>query len=321
MRILYCGMKFDYGAPSRGLSFEHKTFYECLVRMGHEVIYFDFMALMADLGQSAMNRRLVEVARAEKPDLLFAILFGEELDRKAVRTISEEMDTTTFNWFCDDHWRFDRYSRYWAPCFNWVSTTDSAAVAKYGRIGYANVIKTQWACNHFSYHPVSTLKAWDVSFVGQPHGTRRKTIETLRRAGIDVYCRGFGWPEGRVSHEEMLEVFSGSRVNINLSNASWDWRHPLQRRTDQIKGRNFEIPGCGGFLLTQHADNLEEYYVPDAEVGVFRTTEELVEKVRHALRNEGERAVVARSGYDRTMSDHTYEKRLREIFRRMGLRT
>lgn len=319
MRILYCGMKFDYGNQARGLSFEHKTFYECLIRMGHEVIYFDYMQLMAEHGRSAMNRRLVEIARAEKPDLLFAILFGEELDRGAVRSITEQTDTTTFNWFCDDHWRFERFSRHWAPCFDWVSTTDSAAVAKYTRMGYSTAIKTQWACNHYSFSPVSTGRKWGVSFVGQPHGSRRRVIETLKRAGIDVYCRGFGWPEGRISHDEMLEVFSGSRVNINLSNSSWNWRHPFQRRRDQIKGRNFEIPGCGGYLLTQHADNLEEYYVPGHEVGVFGSTEELVEKVCRSLRNEEERRTIARAGYDRTMRDHTYQRRLEDIFKRMEL--
>lgn len=321
MRILYCGMKFDYGNPGRGLSFEHKTFYECLVRMGHEVIYFDFMQLSTELGRGTMNRRLLEVVRSEQPDLLFAILFSEELDKNAVRTITTETGTTTFNWFCDDHWRFEQYSRHWAPCFTWVSTTDSAAVEKYRRAGYANAIKTQWACNHFSYYPVPTGRAWDVSFVGQPHGTRRRIIGALRRAGIDVYCRGFGWPEGRVSHEEMLEIFSGSRVNLNLSNSSWDWRHPFERRRDQIKGRNFEIPGCGGFLLTQYADNLEEYYSAGGDLGVFRSTEELVERTRYYLRNEEERAALARSGYARTMREHTYDQRLRHIFRVMGLET
>ena len=58
----------------------------------------------------------------------------------------------------------------------------------------------------------------------------------------------------------MIEVFSRSRINLNLSNASNPWWRRWRRRRDQIKGRNFEVPGCGGFLLTQPADDLERYF-------------------------------------------------------------
>ena len=319
MRVLYCGMQYDYGDPRRGSSFEHTNLYDTLLHMGLDVAAFDYMELTARLGRPAMNRRLREVVAADKPDLLFVVLFTDQFDRGTIRSISDAGATVTFNWFCDDHWRFDSYSRHWAPEFHWVSTTDSQAVAKYAAIGCTNVVKTQWACNHYLYQPRQGEPRWDVSFIGQPHGTRAGVIAALGRAGIRVYCRGYGWPGGRVSQDEMIEVFSRSQINLNLSNASNPWWRFWRRRRDQIKGRNFEVPGCGGFLLTQPADDLEHYFEFDREIVCASTTDDLIDRIRYYLSHDAERAAVAASGLARTRRDHTYERRFTDIFRAIGM--
>jgi spore maturation protein CgeB len=373
MKVLYVAMKYDYGKRERGYSFEHYNFYHSLIHMGHDVLYFDFMSLMQEGGRQWMNRRLLEVVKAEKPELMFTVLFTGELDRAAVREISENTDTTSLNWFCDDHWRFDNYSRYWAPCFNWVVTTARSALPKYERLGYPRVIKSQWACNHFLYRRHDLPLEHEVSFVGQPHGNRREIVQALRDAGVDVKVWGTGWESGRLSQEDMIRVFSTSRINLNLSNPSEPTLTPLHRvwkgvRTrlshagnafpfgraiksigkrylstienlalaakssdylrskhsqyqyiDQIKGRNFEIPGCGGFLLTGRAEDLESYYEIDKEVVCFDDTHDLLEKLRYYMTHEEERAAIAHAGYRRTLRDHTYPHRFAEIFQRMGL--
>lgn len=134
MFILYVALKYDYGKPEQGYSFEHYNFYHSLLHMGHDILYFDFMTLMQEHGQEWMNLRLLEVAKAEKPDLMLTVLFRDELDPATVREISENTDTLPLNWFCDDHWRFNNYSRFWAPSFNWVVTTAASAFPKYTRL-------------------------------------------------------------------------------------------------------------------------------------------------------------------------------------------
>ena len=37
----------------------------------------------------------------------------------------------TVNWFTDDHWRFDRFTRHFAPAFDWSVTTDRDSLPKY----------------------------------------------------------------------------------------------------------------------------------------------------------------------------------------------
>lgn len=371
MRILYVANKYDYGLPERGYDFLHYNFYDTLIHMGHDIIYFDFMSLMREHGRKWMNNRLMDVVKKEKPDLMFTVLFRDELDRKIVSKISEKTDTVTLNWFCDDHWRFDNFSRHWAPCFNWVVTTAESALPKYAKIGYRNVIKSQWACNHFLYKKLNLPLKYDVTFVGQNYGNRRETIEALRRAGINVHVWGHGWESGRISQEELIRVFNQSKINLNFSRAStkpyscfsltnfyrkgssimskaldivpfgnrvrsflnsWQQsrrehdsktttvlRDQKQEYPDQIKGRNFEIPGCGGFLLTEPAENLEDYYEIGKEVVCFDGVDDLIDKIKYYLAHEDERIAIARAGYERTLREHTYERRFNEIFKKIGV--
>lgn len=313
-------MKYDYGDPSRGLSFEHTNFYETLINVGHEVVYFDFMSIYKEKGKEQMNEQLLRLVENEKPDLVFFCLFADEFEKETIRQITGI--ALTFNWFCDDHWRFDNYSKFWAPYFTYASTTATSALSKYEKIGYKNIIKTQWACNHFTYKKLNLPLKYDVTFVGQPHGNRRKIIKALRRAGINVQTWGYGWENGRVSQEEMIKIFNQSKINLNLSNSlqPW-WKNILYRQEhQQIKGRNFEITGCGGFILSGQADNLENYYKIGEEIDVYKNITDLIEKVKYYLSHNEERERVARAGYKRTIAEHTYEKRSNKIFETMELK-
>ncbi len=350
MDILYVGMKYEYGKPERGLSFEHYNFFDSLHHLGHNILYFDFPTLLKKYGRDRMNRRLSEITAAEKPDLLFSILFEDEFEHNTFRDISSSGFTRTLNWFCDDHWRFESYSKSWAPCFNWVVTTSQSALNHYHAVGLHHVVKSQWACNPSIYQKKQLPLKYDVTFVGQPHGRRRDIIRYLREKGIRVDVWGTGWETGRISQDRMIRVFNQSRVNLNFANASFEKMTLLQRAATkvrnrfpaavkpinwvmdmldppdpglyhegipQIKGRNFEIPGCGGFLLTDLAENLEEYYQPGIEIACFEGITDLAEKIRYYLAHEDERAAVAKAGYQRTLKDHTYAQRFSEIFKVM----
>ncbi|HEX4645543.1 MAG TPA: glycosyltransferase [Verrucomicrobiae bacterium] len=324
MRILYAATKYESGDPARGPSFEEANFRDALANLGHEIIGFDFVTLHRELGHEAMNRRLWETVRNQQPELVFFCLTREEFDFNTVKRITDSGATITYNWFCDDHWRFDKYSSRWGLAFNWVSTTDSAAPAKYARIGCQRVIKTQWACNLHQYRRLDLPLSHEVNFVGRQYGRRLEAIEKLRQAGIKVGARGEGWPEGRATQEEMIRIFNQSRINLNFTDSPKyinRFKRLLGRKQppNQIKGRNFEIPGCGGFLLTDHADNLEDYYVPGREIALFESVDDLVDKVRYYLAHDSERAGIAEAGYSRTLREHSYEQRFSEIFARMGL--
>jgi spore maturation protein CgeB len=324
-------MADDYGDPARGLSFEETNFYSALEGMGHELVRFDFMRRKAAVGIPELNRELVETASEARPDVSFFCLFTDEISPDTIEQVANMTGAPTINWFTDDHWRFEDFTRHYAPAFTWSVTTDHESIPKYHAIGYRNVIPSQWACNRYAYSKVTDELEHDVTFVGQPHGGRRKVIARLERAGHRVTCWGYGWSAGRLTHDEMVRVFSSSRINLNLANSSPADRRIRARvrrvikreqavpRRSQIKGRTFEVPGSGGFLLTDHAPHLERYLEPDREVGVFESPDDLVERVGWWLEHPAERAAVAEAGYQRVISEHTYDHRFAEIFRTAGL--
>lgn len=349
MLILFVASKYDYGRPEQGHSYEYYNFYDSLLHMGHDIIYFDYLSLIQKYGRNRMNKLLLDIVTTESPDLMFTVLLKDELDPRAIQKISNS-NTITLNWFCDDRWRFDNYSKYWAPRFNWIVTTDQTAIPKYAELNYHNVIKSQWACNHFMYRKLNLPLKYNVTFVGYPHGTRRETIKTLHKSGINARVWGTDWKLGHLPQEELICVFNQSRVNLNLSNASTTLEIPgrlsrflsnipfgmsIKRKgtqwlstirslskfqyQGQIKGRNFEVPGCGGFLLSERVEGLEDYYNIGKEVECFDDMNSLIEKIHYYLSHEDERSTIALAGYKRTLLEHTYAHRFTDIFKQLRL--
>lgn len=352
MKILYVATRYDYGKRERGLSFEHVNFFDSLYNMGNDIIYFDYMDILKKMGRSRMNKLLFEVVRAERPELMFVFLSEYEFEQKTISKISKSEKVITINWFADDHWRFDNYSRYWAPSFNWVVTTDSESFSKYHLAGYENAILSQWACNHFLYSKLDLDYQHDVSFIGQAYRNRRVIVKELERSGINVLTRGQGWKDGRVNEQEMIEMVNRTRINLNFANASikyvGEWMKPIDRfalytpgfrhlwrkirsllpsrltksrSIFQIKGRNFEVPGCGGFLLTDYVQGLEEFYQDGREITCYNSIDDLVEKVRFYLAHDELRRQIALAGYQVTLQKHTYVHRFNRIFQQIGLKS
>lgn len=314
MRILYAAMRYDYGIEARGTSYEYENFYKTLIHMGYEVLEFDYMTLLHECGRDEMNRLLINAVHEFKPELLFCCLFTDQFDFATFDYITRYTNTITVNWFNDDVWRFDTYSRYWCRAFDYVATTDPASLEKYKSLGYENALLTQFACNNRVCAKLELPKSIDVSFIGQPHGKRVEVIQTLQRAGIHVECWGSGWANGKLSQEDMIKVFNQSKINLNFCASSVEIEG---RPVYQMKARVFEVPGCSAFLLTDMAPGLEGYYAVGEELVCFQDTADLIRKIQYYTANEEERERIARRGYIKTNALHTYEKRFENLFYRI----
>jgi spore maturation protein CgeB len=333
MRIFYVAMSHDYGRPELGPSVEEVTFRSAFEGMGHDVVPFDFMTRERAVGQDRMNRELVERAAEVRPDVSFFFLFRDEIKPATIEAVAREGRAPTMNWFADDHWRFEEFSRHYAPSLDWAITTDHAAIDKYRRLGHHGAIMSQWACNRYTFDKVASELQYDVTFVGMQHGGRGEVIEKLTAEGFPVRSWGTGFPAGRLSHPAMLDVFGSSRINLGFTNSSEPPRGIRPRigalirgqrisrkpRPKQIKGRTFEVPGCGGFLLTEYVDHLEEYFEVGREIACFKGYDELVAQLAYWLEHPEERAAVADAGYRRVRAEHTYDHRFERIFAAAGL--
>jgi spore maturation protein CgeB len=74
--------------------------------------------------------------------------------------------------------------------------------------------------------------------------------------------------------------------------------------------RLYEATGVGTCLLTEHKQNLRELFRPDIEVVVYRSVPECLEKARWLRDHPVERNAIARAGQQRTLRDHTFERRV-----------
>lgn len=109
-----------------------------------------------------------------------------------------------------------------------------------------------------------------------------------------------------VARQEKAKAYTAAKVVFNVMHYS------------EILGTNlrmFEAAGCGAFQVTDFRPNLHEVFEPGEEIVTFVTRQELKEKVDHYLAHDEERQAIAARGRARALRDHTYERRLDDIFR------
>lgn len=345
MKIIYSGIQKDSYNSSSGKSFEYNNFYLTLKALPYvEVIEYPFDRIL-DIGKEKWNNELFEICEKEKPDLLFVFMYTDEFIPSILDAIKKT--TKSVAWFADDYWRFWNYSKKWSPHFNLVVTTYFKALDWYKKEGLKNAVLSQWACNTQEYKPMEFPKDINVSFVGQYKSGRGKVLRQLQKLGIKVEAFGFGWPNGKVSQEKMLEIFSRSKINLNI-NARLDLFHPkvlarifLRKSINHIKpdfhlfsnfkayrhfkihhlhARPFELAGCKAFTISGYSEGIEKYYQENQEMVFYYSVRDLADKINYYLNNPLEREKIAQAGYERTLRDHTYKKRFEEIFKKLELK-
>jgi spore maturation protein CgeB len=192
----------------------------------------------------------------------------------------------------------------------WTSTRD--ALEKYCVEG-ARPLYLPEGANPEIHRPYEEGKTFDVSFVGQCYGNRPLVIESLRDAAIRVETFGPGWPKGPLSTEEMVRMYSRSRVNLGFGGVAG------HRDTYCLKGRDFEVPMSGGLYLTEESEELAQFYQVGKEIVSYSGPEDLIRKVRWLLANPADAEAIRQAGRRRALSDHTWEKRFEKVFRVIGL--
>ncbi|OPY90138.1 MAG: hypothetical protein A4E73_02642 [Syntrophaceae bacterium PtaU1.Bin231] len=237
-----------------------------------------------------MNRALIDLVdrwcREEKPDLLFTYLSGELVYPRTVEALRSH-GVPIVNLALNDKEHFvgkirggqamgmRDICRYFDLC--WTSTED--ALVKYCVEGAIPLYLPEGA-NPDVHRPYDVEREFDVSFVGQCYGNRPAIVEKLRQAGIRAEAFGFGWPNGPLPTDEMVKMYSRSRINLGFGGVAG------HDDTYCLKGRDFEIPMSGGLYVTEACAELER---------------------------------IRRAGFERARAEHTWEMRFEKVFRLIGL--
>lgn len=330
MKVLIACLVQDSRLPDQGFAYEYYNLYQPMTRVSSKVVLFDFLRLVQEQGRDAMNRHFLQVVRAERPDVVLISLFTDEFRKETIRKVGQHC--TTVSYFLDDDWRHD-FVEEWIPHFHFFTTPRTWTLRRYRARGLTNVIYSPFGFNEELYGPRPVPFRHDVSFVGGGHPWRSWVIRYLQKAGIDVAAFGPFWPAGKLTQERMIETFTASRINLNLSNSRhWDVRYLLTTRRalrttlrspktrEQIKGRHYEIPGCGGFQLSPYCEDLERHFEIGEEIAVYTDLDDLVDKIRFYLSHDDERRRVADAGYRRAVRDHTATARMERLLEELAKR-
>ena len=193
---------------------------------------------------------------------------------------------------------------------NWTSTED--AVIKYCVEG-ARPIYLPEGANPQIHKPYDIEKTIDVSFVGQCYGNRATVISELQNRGVAVKAYGIGWPDGPLPTEEMVKMYSRSKINLGFGGVSG------LRDTFSLKGRDFEIPMSGGLYLTEDHPELSIAFRPDEEILTYSGIDDLVYKIEYYLANPAVAEAIRKKGHERSLREHTWEMRFAKIFHITGI--
>lgn len=154
---------------------------------------------------------------------------------------------------------------------------------------------------------------YDISFIGGRYGWRPDFIKKLRGMGINVVCFGNGWENGPLSDDDMVRLYSKSRINLGFAGVGHS------KKLMCLKGRDFEVPMSGGLYLTQDNPELSLVFEAGKEIMIYRNEKDCAAKIRWILANPEDADKIRKAGRSRALRDHAWEKRFGDVFKMIGI--
>lgn len=273
-----------------------------------------------DIFNSNLFAFIVESLNGQRPDVIFTYLSHDQIDLTTLTTL-RKLRAPIVNLSLNDKEHFigtfsnGRYGGMRDICNGfdlcWTSTDDS--LIKYCVEG-AKPLYLPEGANPIIHKPYEEEKfIYDIGFVGQCYGNRPVVIERLRQVGFQIVAFGPGWPSGQLTHEAMIRTWSRCRINLGFAGVA-DFKN-----TFCLKGRDFELPMSGGLYLTEHNEEIGNFYKIGVEILTYQDFDDLVEKIRWILAHPQEAATIREQGRLRALRDHTWEIRFQKVFEILGV--
>ncbi len=137
---------------------------------------------------------------------------------------------------------------------------------------------------------------------------RRTLLQCIRSARPDIFGADWEIPEAAVHPPvdyagELPGVYADSRINVNITALQLEY---------SVNNRIFDVAAVGGFLLTDHREDLQRVF-PDFGRMTYHSGDELNDRVAYFLSHEGERRDLAAELQKAVLAHHTYEHRAFDI--------
>ena len=273
--------------------------------------------------RDSMNAQMLQAfkkAHSEQPiDAVVGYLAGYYIDPTILCAMAE-MGAVIFNFCWDDKLNFPgkiiggRYSSTAAiaSAVDLNLTNSPESVIRYFVHGGLAMFWPEAAHPHI-HKPYDLPFEYDVTFVGGKYGWRPKFIAKLQRMGIKVSCFGNGWGNGSLSDEELIKLYSRSRINLGFAGVGYS------KNLMCLKGRDFEVPMSGGLYLTQNNPELHFVYEVGKEILTYEDEFDCAKKIKWLLEHPEKGEQIRQMGRMRALRDHTWARRFHEIFRMSNL--
>ena len=105
-------------------------------------------------------------------------------------------------------------------------------------------------------------------------------------------------------YEDLPRFYPMSKINFNCTS---------RQMIGAVNQRVFDVPACGGFVLTDHREQMEDLFDLESEVAIYRDPEEIPGLVRRYLKDDHHRKMISENARKRILAEHTYEIRLSKL--------
>jgi spore maturation protein CgeB len=109
-------------------------------------------------------------------------------------------------------------------------------------------------------------------------------------------------------YEDLPRFYPLSEVNFNCTS---------KQMKGAVNQRVFDVPASGGFLISDHRDQMERLFEPGKEIIVYDSPEDVTELTTRMLDDPAKRGQIVEAALKRIMAEHTYDQRVRELLKMM----
>ncbi|CCO24557.1 CgeB family protein [Maridesulfovibrio hydrothermalis] len=305
-------------------TFEAPSFYDAYNSLDDLKVTADRHQYLQNSFLQVLSQAVLAKAETFEPDMVLAMAQAP-LTHQALKRLRRD-GVKTAMWFVED-FRLFTYWQSFAPFYDIFAVIQKDPFfSELKQIGVENVLYLPLAAHPEFHKPVqlnsvdSQKYGSDVSFMGAGYPNRRLAFRRLIHHGLKIW--GSEWDgdhvlepylqQGgrRVSSEECVKIFNGTKINLNLHSSIQ--ADELVSGGDFINPRTFELAACGSFQLVDRRSLMPEAFA-EGELAHFESLEDLDEKIEYFLANPDKRADFAAKSRERVLKDHTYAVRMQSL--------
>jgi len=278
---------------------------------------------------------LLKLAVKFQPDLIL-VLKGETILPKTLRKLKNLSSRPSLvNWWVDNPIIYDGKHKWLifphcVPYYDQLFIFDYSYFEPLKKLGARSVSFLPCAVDPSHYYPkdltpdeLSRLKC-NICFIATFYKDRGDLIEPfLNIPGLAIW--GGGWIDffKKKRIKNIQNILRGNYLPIEDVNKAYQAAtivlnfHHRQTKIAGLNSRAFEIPATGGMQLTDYVPEMEGLLVPNEEVSVYKTPTEGAQLAKDLVNDPGTRNKIARAGYERVISEHTYVHRMQAILNKI----